>query len=111
MIKKSLIHIVTMGFVVIALTACGGSGIDRKLDYSETEKELAESYAKALEEATPDQQNILRERRHIIYSMVYLAKDSDPAIVEANIAKKNADEFKRLSKMSIRELFSWRLGE
>lgn len=111
MIQKSLLHIVTMGFAVIALSACGGKGIDRKLNYSGTETELGESYGKAMADATPEQQNILREHQMIVLSVVSLARNSNPATVDAFVAKKNADEFQRLSKMSVRELLVEKLGK
>lgn len=112
MIKNSLLHVVTIGAIAIALTACGAKGIDRKLDYSGTQKELGESYGEAMQGATPDQQNILRDRMMEVLSVGFsLAKNSNPALVEANLAKKNADEFQRVKKMSVRELLTWHLGE
>lgn len=111
MIQKSLLYILTMGFIAIVLTACGGKGIDRKLDYSGTEEELGESFGKAMADATPEQQNILREHQMIVLSVVSLARNSNPATVDAFVAKKNAEEFQRLSKMSVRELFVEKLGK
>lgn len=108
MIQKSLLHIVTMGLVVIALTACGGKGIDRKLDYSGTAEELGKSYGEAMADATPEQQNILREHIYtILPTVLSLAKNSNPVNVEAFVAKKNTEEFDKVKNMSVRELFVW----
>lgn len=112
MIQKSLLYILAMGFIAIVLTACGGKGIDLKLDYSGTEEELVESFGKAMADATPEQQNILRERMPgILEDVVWLARKSNPAAVDAFVAKKNAEEFQRLSKMSVRELLVDQLGK
>lgn len=105
MIKKSLFHILAIGFIAVALTACGGKGVDRKLNYSGTAEELGESYGKAVADATPEQQNVLRKRMlEVLGYVVSLAKNSNPANIDAFVAKKNADEFQRLSKMTVREL-------
>lgn len=112
MIQKSLFHIVAMLVIAIILTACGGKGIDRKLNYSGTEKELGESYGEAMADATPEQQNVLRVGIHTVMpAVLLLAKNSNPANVEAVLAKKNAEEFDRVKKMSVRELFAWYLGK
>lgn len=110
MIKKTLIHMATIGMIAIVLTACGGKGIDRKLDYSGTQKELGESLGEAMSGATPDQQNIIRNRMVEILSIgVTLAANSNPALVEANLAKKNSQEFEQVKKMSVKELLVWNL--
>lgn len=58
------------------------------------------------------QQNILRERMSEIIGLgLALAAGSNPALVEANIAKKNAAEFERISDMSVRELLVEKLSK
>lgn len=110
--KKSLLHIVAMLVITIVLTACGGKGIDRRLNYSGTATELGESYGKAMVDATQEQQNVLRERMlPVLATVVSLAENSNPATVEAFQAKKNAEEFDRISKMSAREIVVYYLEE
>lgn len=110
MICKSLFRVLTLASMVIVLAACG-KGIDRTLDYSGTAKELGESYGKAMSEATPDQQNILREyMTESLQRGLSLAANSNPATVEANLAKRNAEEFQRIEKMTVRELLVDTLG-
>jgi hypothetical protein len=109
-IQKIPFRIATIALCAFSLVACGGKGLDRKLDYSGTEKELGESLGEALAGATPDQQNIVRSRAQEILSIgLFLARNSNPAIVEANLAKKNADEFELVKKMSVKELLLWNL--
>ena len=111
-IKKQLFRAVSIFIIAISLSACGNKGIDRKLDYTGTEKELGESYGKAMAEAPPEEQNILRDRADgIISTVLTLIKNSNPALVDAFVAKKNAEEFERVRQMSVRELFAWLYGE
>jgi hypothetical protein len=97
--------------IAISVAACGGKGIDRKLNYSGTEEQLGESFGEAMVEALPEQQNILRERfTEIIPTVLSLAKNSNPALIDAFVAKKNAEEFERVKEMTVRELFVWYLS-
>lgn len=114
MTQKSLLHIVAMFVIAITLTACGGKGLDGKLNFTLTDVKtvLGNAYGEALEQAPPEQQNVLREQMLPVMLTVFtLATDSNPATVEAFQAKKNADEFSRLSKMSVREIVVAHLEE
>lgn len=82
MSKKSLASVIGLSLFSIMLSACGPTGVDRKLDFS-SNKKLGESYGVALSEATPDQQNVLRERsQEILLYIMNLADVSNPALVE-----------------------------
>lgn len=108
MIRKSLLYVV-VGVIAIAITACGGKGLDRKLNYSASTTELIESYNKAVIEAQPAQQNILRKHEfyETITSVLTLKELSNPMVFDAFQAKNSAHEFERLSNMTVRELFVW----
>lgn len=105
MIQK-LIYVAAVGVMTMTLTACGSKGIDRKLNYSDTTK-LFESYGEAILDALPEQQNVLRSRRdEIMGPALRLALTSNPAMVGAGLSsKKDVEEFERIKKMSLRELF------
>jgi hypothetical protein len=109
MSKKYLFNIMMTSVVLaFALTACGGKGIDRKLNYSDTQQELGKSFGAAMAEALPEQQNVMRDRMtEIISSVMLLGEYSNPALVDAFVAKKNAEEFERAKNMTVRELFVW----
>lgn len=109
MIKKSLIHVMTTVLIVIALTACGGRGVDRKLNVSGNQIELVKSYGEAMVEATPEQQKILRERDITGYVLA-LALHSNPSLIQLYDAK-SAETLERVRKMSVREISVWILTE
>ena len=107
MIQKSLLHIVAILVITIALTACGDKGLDGKLNFSLTDYKtvFGKGYDEALAKALPEQQNVLNERMlPVVATVVSLAENSNPATVEAFQAKKNAEEFDRVSRMSVREI-------
>lgn len=111
MTTRYILNIIAASAIAISLAACGGKGIDRKLNYSGNEEQLGESFGTAMAEALPEQQNILRERMNeIMSSVLFLAKNSNPALIDAFAAKKNAEEFERVKKMTVRELFVWHLS-
>lgn len=104
MSKKSLASVIGLSLFSIMLSACGPTGVDRKLDFS-SNKKLGESYGIALSEATPDQQNVLRERsQEILLYIMNLADSSNPALVEANLAASNAAQLEKLTKMSVKDV-------
>lgn len=106
MIPARLVARALMASTLMLLTsACGESGIDRKLDFSETQAELEGSYGKALVEATPDQQYVLRTRRdEILARVLSVATPSNPDLVDSWTAHKTAEEFQRIREISVREL-------
>lgn len=104
--KKSLASVIGLSLFSIMLSACGPTGVDRKLDFS-SNKKLGESYGVALSEATPDQQNVLRERsQEILLYIMNLADVSNPALVEANRAAANAAQLEKLTKMSVKDVLA-----
>lgn len=104
-VVKRMFRSASIVLFAVALGACGEKGLDGKLDFSGNATELGESYGEAMMGATPEQQNVLRERMdEVLFRITMLARASNPAVVEAVAAKKNADELERLSGMSVREV-------
>ncbi len=110
MLKITLFRFVIISIITFSLSACGGKGIDRKLDYSGTAEEIGEDYGNALLEAAPEQQNLMRRRIYEFSGIIEAyARGSNPLSVEANAAKENNEQYAQIQKMTIREFFTWYL--
>lgn len=112
--KKSLPHIAAMLVAAIILTACGDKGLNGKLNFTLADYKtvFGKAYDEALASAPPEQQNVLRERMlPVVATVVSLAENSNPATIEAFQAKKNAEEFDRIGKMSVREIVVYYLED
>jgi len=103
---------IVLAIVLVALVGCGKKGLDRHLDLSGNAQDLGASFGTAMAEVPPEQQNVMRERvPEIGLRIVGLAAASNPAIVEANLAKANADQLENIKKMSVGEVFQWHLSD
>ena len=89
-------------FLAFLLSACGDKGIDGKLDTSGSAQAFVKSFYEATVGATPEQKSVFSRRQIEVvgYSILVGAVNSKGFVSDA----KSEEEFKKVSKMSLREL-------
>jgi hypothetical protein len=91
--------------LVAIVLASHARGVDDQLDFSKGLQSVRASYGRALADATPAQQNILRTQAPLLEKyLIELAQASNPAANEAHAAKRASEELQAVKRMTVREL-------
>lgn len=99
--RNSLVATLLLGVAQLAASR----GIDERLDFSRGMQSIGSSYGRALMQAAPAQQNILRTYAPAVQQhLLELAQSSDPRVNEAYAAKRASEELQAIRRMTVREL-------